>query len=242
MKETQETRSLGREDPLEKGMATHSSILAWRIPMHRGAWQATVHGVTNSQTWLTMPTAATDRYMMERKIIDLDKLWASFPKDNCLFPYWLATAAGILSPPSNPLVSALGQVVHYVAALLGDEHPSGLQCSPASGAGLHQLSGHGVSGAHTVLSWPSPAQIILPGSSSRVFSHRADRAPRRAMTGQKIIKGTRDKLLQGDLGPLTLSPEFPLSLESLHSVSSPLGHVAPISPTVDIDKAPPKQA
>ena len=29
-------------------MATHSSILAWRIPMDRGAWQATVHGVTES--------------------------------------------------------------------------------------------------------------------------------------------------------------------------------------------------
>ena len=36
---------VGWEDPLEEGMATHSSILAWRIPMHRGAWQATVHGV-----------------------------------------------------------------------------------------------------------------------------------------------------------------------------------------------------
>ena len=34
MQETQEIRvqSLGREDPLEEGMATHSSILAWRIP------------------------------------------------------------------------------------------------------------------------------------------------------------------------------------------------------------------
>ena len=31
-------RSLGWEDPLEKGIATHSSILAWRIPMDRGAW------------------------------------------------------------------------------------------------------------------------------------------------------------------------------------------------------------
>ena len=37
--------SLGLEDPLEEGMATHSTILAWRIPMDRGAWQATVHGV-----------------------------------------------------------------------------------------------------------------------------------------------------------------------------------------------------
>ena len=44
-------RSLGWEDPLEEGMATHSSILAWRIPMDRGAWRATVHGVTKSQTW-----------------------------------------------------------------------------------------------------------------------------------------------------------------------------------------------
>ena len=35
--------SLGWEDPLGEGMATHSSILAWRIPMDRGAWWATVH-------------------------------------------------------------------------------------------------------------------------------------------------------------------------------------------------------
>ena len=39
--------------PLEEGMATHSSILAWRIPMDRGAWWATVHGVTKSQTRLS---------------------------------------------------------------------------------------------------------------------------------------------------------------------------------------------
>ena len=38
-------QSLGQEDSLEEGMATHSSILAWRIPKDRGAWQATVHGV-----------------------------------------------------------------------------------------------------------------------------------------------------------------------------------------------------
>ena len=38
-------RSLGGEDPLEEGMATHSSILAWRIPMDGGAWQVTVHRV-----------------------------------------------------------------------------------------------------------------------------------------------------------------------------------------------------
>ena len=43
-------QSLGWEDALEEGMATHSSNLAWRIPMDRGAWQATVHGVTESDT------------------------------------------------------------------------------------------------------------------------------------------------------------------------------------------------
>ena len=37
---------LGQEDPLEKEMATHSSILAWEIPMDRGACWATVHGIT----------------------------------------------------------------------------------------------------------------------------------------------------------------------------------------------------
>ena len=42
MQETQETwvEPLGREDPLEEGMATHSSVLAWRISMVRGAWWA----------------------------------------------------------------------------------------------------------------------------------------------------------------------------------------------------------
>ena len=46
-------RSLGWEDPPEEDMATHSSIPAWRIPMDRGAWWATVHGVTKSRTRLT---------------------------------------------------------------------------------------------------------------------------------------------------------------------------------------------
>ena len=49
MQETQ-VQSLDREDPLEEGMATHSSILAWRIPTERGAWRATVHGVAKTQT------------------------------------------------------------------------------------------------------------------------------------------------------------------------------------------------
>ena len=43
--------SLGREDPLEKEMATHSSTLAWKI-LDSGAWWATVHWVAKNWTWL----------------------------------------------------------------------------------------------------------------------------------------------------------------------------------------------
>ena len=43
-------QSLGQEDPLEKGMAIHPSILAEKNPMDRVAWQATVRGVTKNQT------------------------------------------------------------------------------------------------------------------------------------------------------------------------------------------------
>ena len=43
-------QSLGREDPVEEGMGTHSSIVAWRIPWTEEPWWAAVHGVTQSLT------------------------------------------------------------------------------------------------------------------------------------------------------------------------------------------------
>ena len=46
-------QSLGREDPLEEGMATHSSVLGLENPMDRGAWWAAVHGVAESWTRLS---------------------------------------------------------------------------------------------------------------------------------------------------------------------------------------------
>ena len=42
-------QSLGREDTLEQSTAIHSSILVWRIPMDREAWQAAAHSVAKSQ-------------------------------------------------------------------------------------------------------------------------------------------------------------------------------------------------
>ena len=49
VQETQ-VRSLGQEDPLEKEMTIHSYILAWKIPMDRGTWQATAHEVAELDT------------------------------------------------------------------------------------------------------------------------------------------------------------------------------------------------
>ena len=49
--------SLGWEDPLEKGMATHFNILAWRIPWTDRAWRATVHGILQGRIleWVAIP-------------------------------------------------------------------------------------------------------------------------------------------------------------------------------------------
>ena len=54
-------QSLGWEDALEKEMATHSSILTWKNPMDRRAWQATVHGVSKSHTRLNDFTIYSQR-------------------------------------------------------------------------------------------------------------------------------------------------------------------------------------
>ena len=62
-------RFLGREDPLEKEMATHSRILAWRIPMDRGAWQAIVHGVARVGHYLaTKDREEIDHFPPKSKI------------------------------------------------------------------------------------------------------------------------------------------------------------------------------
>ena len=52
---------------MEMEMATHSSILAWKIPWNRGAWQATVHGLSKSRTWLSNWEQAMERRGIDRK-------------------------------------------------------------------------------------------------------------------------------------------------------------------------------
>ena len=73
MQETQEMKgqSLGQEDPLQKDMATHCSVLA----MDKGAWQATVHRVAKSWTWLKQLSTT---FIVKKKRIHLpvQETWA----------------------------------------------------------------------------------------------------------------------------------------------------------------------
>ena len=65
-------QSLGQEDPLEKEMATHSSILAWRIPqMEEGAWGATVHSIVKSQTRLKQLSIHTYRHLRNEILVNI---------------------------------------------------------------------------------------------------------------------------------------------------------------------------
>ena len=66
--------SLGWEDPLEEGMAISSSILAWRIPMDRGAWQSTVHGVSKSGTQLSDSTAQRYLAVILKPLVENDQV------------------------------------------------------------------------------------------------------------------------------------------------------------------------
>ena len=61
-------RSLGWEDPLEGGMATHSTILPWRIPINRGAWKAAVQGVAEGRTRLSDFTFTFHFHALEKEM------------------------------------------------------------------------------------------------------------------------------------------------------------------------------
>ena len=70
-------RSLGWEDPLEEGMATHCSILAWRIPMDRGAWRTTVHGI--AKCWMRLSGQRSQRVICAAPYLMLFHLWVLLP-------------------------------------------------------------------------------------------------------------------------------------------------------------------
>ena len=94
-----QVRYLGWKDPLEEGIATHSSILAWRIPMDRGAWGATVHGVTESDTTEQLTNTHTQS-ILAWEIPRLSDFHAYIHKYSCLGNpmdrgAWQATVHGV---------------------------------------------------------------------------------------------------------------------------------------------------
>jgi len=105
--------SLGWDDPLEEGMATHSSVLAWRVSMDTGTWRATVHGVTKSRTQLS----------------DLASMQAPHPY---LWPYQhVKGRTGICNPSRRSLRCWwVGRALHTGWVTTGAKHEDSMQ--PAS--------------------------------------------------------------------------------------------------------------
>ena len=89
----QDTRvqSLGWEDPLEKAMAPHSSILAWRIPWTEGPW-TTVHGVAQSQTRLRDFTFTLHFHALEQEMATHSCSCLENPRDGGA---WWAAVYGV---------------------------------------------------------------------------------------------------------------------------------------------------
>ena len=91
---------MGWEDPLEEGMATHSSILAWRIPMDRGAWGATAHGVPKRRTQLSTKAHGCAPYTQEMTSIPLSE-----PQSRVLMSATLVCTVCVPGPvPGMPYV------------------------------------------------------------------------------------------------------------------------------------------
>ena len=80
---------LGQEAPVEKGMATHSSILTWRIPWIDGPWWAIIHGVTKSQTQLSNLTFSKNQHLVSLIFIFCWFLLFAVVFFFCLFWVWL---------------------------------------------------------------------------------------------------------------------------------------------------------
>ena len=74
---------LGQEDPLEKEIATHSDILAWRIPMDSGAWQATVHGVARLRHNLATKPPPYIKWVSNRDVLHRAENYTHYLEITC---------------------------------------------------------------------------------------------------------------------------------------------------------------
>ena len=111
-------RSLGQEDPLENGMAIHSSILNLENPMDRGAWKATVHGVPKSWTdWAT--NTFTFHFHLGRLSYLSLLFFGTVPSDGYIFPFLLCLLLlfffqVFVRPPQTA-------ILHFAVLFLGEK-------------------------------------------------------------------------------------------------------------------------
>ena len=111
------------KSPGEEGMATHTSILAWRIPMDREAWQAIVHGFAKSWIWLSdqahicsngIKDAAAVTLHMGRAVLptvscasSVIPIGASQPDHSCVWPWQHSSLAKLSLDPAHFMILVL---------------------------------------------------------------------------------------------------------------------------------------
>ena len=109
--------SLGWEDPLEEGMATHSSILAWRSPMDREALRAAVHRVAESDTTERLSTAqhstCNNKHKCENKRINVLCLPSSQLRQQQRWFNWLQHLRLIIGKKNSKMVTLLPVCAHW---------------------------------------------------------------------------------------------------------------------------------
>ena len=105
-------QSLSGEDPLERGMGTQSSILAWRIPTGRETWQATVYG---GHKELAMTEHARRVIVPQKSLLEDSSLPFLVDSDT---PWPMAASLQALSPSSHGLPSPVSVFVPSPGCLL----------------------------------------------------------------------------------------------------------------------------
>ena len=104
-------------------MATHSSILAWRIPTDRGAWWAPFHGVTKSRTrlsefhftslpWkhlLPFPLQGRPNFLLCPAALS-SQAWQGPPPGNLQSPFWDPWTLSLPCPSLNPCLEQLSSL------------------------------------------------------------------------------------------------------------------------------------
>ena len=200
MKEMQQTwvQSLVQEDPLDKEVAIHSSMLAWKIPIDRRTWWAAVHGVSKLRhDWATEHSAAQD--ILYYNLMDHYRKISSVQSLNSvqsLSHVWLFVTPMDCSMPGllvhHQLLETAQTYVHRVGDAIQPSHPLSSPSPPAVNLSQHQALFKRVS------SWHQVAKVLefqLQHQSFQWIS-RTDLLGRMDWLDLLAVQGTFKSLLQ----------------------------------------------